>query len=131
MKGEDEIAINYAWDWFSYHASQRMIAFNFFLIIVGALGYGYLSCGDNSVKILICYAGIVISLAFLLLDFRNAELVDYGKNALCDLEKKNNMNIVRKDKEKKACCHFIITHALWLRLIEALTLIVFISRLLN
>lgn len=31
---------DYAWDWFAYHAGQRLTTFNFFLVIVGVLTVG-------------------------------------------------------------------------------------------
>jgi hypothetical protein len=39
--------LDYAWDWFKYHASQRLTAFNFFLIMVGFLLVGYAHAIDK------------------------------------------------------------------------------------
>lgn len=39
--GPSEIAYKYAWDWFSYHAAQRLTTFRFFLIIIGVVVVGY------------------------------------------------------------------------------------------
>ncbi len=36
-----EVRLTYAWNWFSYHAGQRLSAFNFFLVIVGVLTVGF------------------------------------------------------------------------------------------
>ena len=39
----DEKAQNYAWNWFEYHAGQRLTSFNYFLILIGVVVVGYLN----------------------------------------------------------------------------------------
>src|SRR5258708_34054824 len=42
-----DTTLTYAWNWFAYHASQRLQAFNFFLLILAALATGYLTALDK------------------------------------------------------------------------------------
>lgn len=51
----------YAWDWFSYHAAQRLIAFRYFLLIIGAISLGYLKCHENEwflLTLIVCCFGM-------------------------------------------------------------------------
>jgi hypothetical protein len=92
--------ITYAWNWFGYHASQRLQAFNFFLIIVAVLTSGYFTALDKDnayMQIAVGLAGMVISYGFLALDFRNAQLVDDARYALRNLERALEMDIHRSD----------------------------------
>ncbi len=38
--------LDYAWKWFEYHAGQRLVAFNFLLVLMGALSVGYYKAYD-------------------------------------------------------------------------------------
>src|SRR5258708_30186388 len=76
-----DTTLTYAWNWFAYHASQRLQAFNFFLLILAALATGYLTALDNDyglLQITIRVACILISFAFLAPDLRNQQLVTDG-----------------------------------------------------
>jgi len=44
---ELELALKYAWDWFNYHATQRLTAFRFFLIMLTAITGGYITALDK------------------------------------------------------------------------------------
>jgi hypothetical protein len=95
-----EARITYAWNWFEYHASQRLQAFNFFLVIVAVLTSGYFTAldRDNAImQIVVGIAGSVISYGFLALDFRNAQLVGDARHALRNLERALAMDIHRCD----------------------------------
>lgn len=84
-----DVQLRYAWDWFQYHAGQRLTAFNFFLILMGAVlvGYANAATGDSPVLgVTVAAIGLVVSAGFLAMDLRNAELVQYGRDALEDLE---------------------------------------------
>jgi hypothetical protein len=101
---EKEIAMNYAWDWFEYHASQRMTAFNYFCVLIGFAAAGYLKCLELAEKaeplgnqdktgyiwwlltIFIGLFGLLFSISFYLLDIRNLELVNCSSHALKVLE---------------------------------------------
>ncbi len=80
-----ELELRFAWEWFQYHASQRLTAFNFFLVIMGALVVGYSQAAARSSEILgvaLGLLGAIVSLAFWALDIRNQELVECGRSVL-------------------------------------------------
>mgnify|MGYP006898505592 CR=1 FL=1 len=79
------LAHEYAWNWFSFHAQQRLTLFNFSLVALGALAAGcvsafaqgwYLAAGLSAV-----FAGVV-AFAFLRLDRRNSELTKLAEDYL-------------------------------------------------
>jgi deoxyribose-phosphate aldolase len=125
---EKEKIYKYAWDWFHFHAKQRMVSFYYYLIIIGALSLTYvqLMCGDKP-KVLLAvavgYLGAIISIAFLVLDRRNRELVDDARNIFDELEKEppfNKYKIRGADKDReKLWWKFgdLLTHTTWLRVI--------------
>ncbi len=87
--GRKRSELDYAWGWFQYHASQRLTAFNFFLVIVGFLLVGYAQAVDHrwqAFGIALGAFGAVVALAFLALDVRNEELVLRGEDALHKME---------------------------------------------
>jgi hypothetical protein len=112
-------ALDYAWNWFEYHAHQRMTSFNFFLILAGVIVAGYLKCAELAQQAqsidegiiasqfwwLFCLAislfGILVSIAFWLLDIRNAELVNCGRNSLRKFENSLNITIREDDEGRK------------------------------
>lgn len=73
-------AREFAWNWFEFHASQRLTVFKFFMTAVGALigAFGALVLAANlrAALILPVVAGLTIftSLAFRRLDMRTTEL---------------------------------------------------------
>jgi hypothetical protein len=96
-------ALDYSWKWFSYHADQRLKAFNYYLVIVGVLVVGYLKCLELGLRwpaAVIAGFGAIVSLAFWILDIRNTELVNYGRAALEELEPKFNVAIRTEDKNR-------------------------------
>ncbi len=79
----------YAWNWFEYHAGQRLTAFRFFLVFLGALVVGFgagLRDGNVFFAQVVGWFGAFISLAFLILEIRNEQLVNVGRDALMHLE---------------------------------------------
>ncbi len=138
-----ETTLTYAWNWFAYHANQRLQAFNFFLLILAALATGYLTALDKDygpLQIAIGVAGILISFAFLALDFRNEELVTDGRRALRMLERALEIDIHRSDYRLNAGrplgellfgmslrrWPISIKHSDWLRRIERFALALFV-----
>lgn len=137
MTIEDDLAYKYAWNWFDFHAKQRMTTFYFFLVILGALGYAYIQLhGRECIPSWICFSiglsGAIVSFAFLMLEVRNTILVDDGREALDILEKGAPLNIfnirkndlIRFGKIKhldgdigwvKRASYVFTTHTLWLR----------------
>lgn len=90
MRSEKQLEIT--WKWFEFHANQRLIAFYYFLLITGALAFGYMQCLSNNNSQLalilpfISILSIFVSIAFLLLEVRNVELVNIGRESLRRLE---------------------------------------------
>lgn len=84
-----KLRADYAWKWFSFHATQRTTVFNFFLVSVGILAAAYgtlLANHQNLAAVFICALAIVNVIAFMGLDTRNRKLVKFGEDALKDLE---------------------------------------------
>jgi hypothetical protein len=66
--------LDHAWAWFALHAGQRMQLINYFIVAV-AFVTGAISAG-----------GIILCVAFELLDVRTRQLVRLGEQALISLE---------------------------------------------
>lgn len=99
-----DLEFKYAWDWFSYHARQRLTAFNFFLILMSAVVVGYTQAVNNDLPALgvtLGGLGAFVAVAFWAMDIRNEELVYCGRVALDQLEAKLAVSI-RKDDESRA-----------------------------
>ncbi len=101
MSNDDEVGcvtdltklrFEYAWKHFEYHARQRITMFNFFLIVTGIVANAYVRILDDGLLNLataISIIGIVISVGFFALDWRNTQLVHMGEAILNELEKDN------------------------------------------
>jgi hypothetical protein len=82
-------ALNHAWSWFEVHAVQRQNFVNFFLIAVAFLSAAYVGALTGKANYLAaadCLVGVVISLAFLLIDLRNRELIRASELPLMELQ---------------------------------------------
>ncbi len=122
---------SYAWNWFEYHAGQRISGFRFFLIFLCVLGVGfYVGVKDGYVVFAQVVAGFgaFMSLLFLLLEIRNEQLVNVGRNALLYIE--NNEEIMQRhpglhllsvDRGRNPW----LSHKYWFRATYVLTLILF------
>jgi hypothetical protein len=80
----------YAWDYFHYHASQRLTTFNFYIIIctLGATGY-VAAIKEERTEPFGIFMGlllIVLSFIFWKLDLRNKQLIENAEDALKHLE---------------------------------------------
>jgi hypothetical protein len=108
-----ELQFNYAWNWFQYHASQRLTAFNFFLILTsaGIVGYGN-AARDHSwgYAIAIAFVGLIVAVGFLAMDIRNTELVQCGRNALDELEKQLPLVDIRTADETRSTLQEVLNH---------------------
>lgn len=101
--GQREIEFKYAWEWFSYHARQRLTAFNFFLILMSAVVVGYTQAVNNdlpSLGAVLGALGTFVALAFWAMDVRNEELVCCGRAALDQLEDELRVSIRQQDNER-------------------------------
>ena len=125
---------NYVWEWFKYHAGQRMIAFNFFLIIMGALSLGYFTAiqyGFHLYATVVGLFGSLTAIAFSRLDKRNVDLVNIGRKALEDLEEKDSdyslvsekCKLLTCDKEQKSKN----THKRWFFILQLVLFILFLG----
>lgn len=86
--------LTYAWEWFKYHASQRVSMFNYFLIITGIFATAYFGLLKEGASELMIHGGRVLGIVgaltavgFIMLDVRNKALVDRGSAVLEQLEK--------------------------------------------
>jgi hypothetical protein len=82
----------YAWNYFAYHADQRMKAFHLYIILVSGISGGIVALvarsGNQSTKYSasLCFLMTFVSIMFCLLDHRNAELVKNGEAAVQKLD---------------------------------------------
>jgi hypothetical protein len=93
----------YAWDWFSYHAAQRMTSLNYFFVTVGIFAVAYSKCAEHGWRgfgCLIGGLGAMSSLAFWFLDVRNEELVNCGREALKKVEEELQMSLRTNDYDR-------------------------------
>lgn len=140
LKKEEEI--KYSWEWFKYHADQRLRAFYYYLIIIGALALGYLTAIQINEKLKQVYQvnkiipwlfflGFIVSIVFLFLEIRNVELVNIGRIKLQNLGLEVSINDANPEYtealEKTLPWKFILMlrllfkHEFLLRLIYVLT----------
>jgi len=122
----------YAWGWFEYHAGQRLVAFRFFLILLGVLVLGLgnsLKDGNLSLASAIAVAAAFISFAFLMLEIRNEQLVNVGRAALSKLEDSEDfkqapaeLKLFHADGKRPV----LVSHKLWFRLIYVVCIVVFL-----
>ena len=94
---EADPGLDHAWNWFQYHAAQRLTAFNFFLVLVGFLLVTYAQAvhyGWTQVGCAIGILGALVALAFWALDVRNEELILCGWTALSTMSDQASADIV-------------------------------------
>jgi|ERR1041384_948703 hypothetical protein len=63
-------------------ADIRMKNFNFFLIIMGAIMAAFVNVGRENARLVLGAVGVLVSLAFLLLEIRGRELLDAAQKEL-------------------------------------------------
>jgi len=100
---ELDLQLRYSWDWFAYHAQQRLTAFNFFLVLMGAVAVGYTQALTSDIPELGVAVGVLgafVALAFWAMDVRNAELVACGRAALDHVEAKLALSIGSEANER-------------------------------
>jgi hypothetical protein len=83
----DEIAKQareHAWNWFALHATQRMQAFNFFVVATAFLIAAYASLLDKepAAAAVLAIVGAWLAFWFNRLDARSRQLVEAGEDAL-------------------------------------------------
>ena len=99
----------------------RMKNFNFFLIIMGVVMTAYVNVGTENARLGLGAVGVLVSLAFLLLDLRGRELLDAAYKELTLRESALGISIrdaileARKGKFiKKAISHTFVYRAIYL-----------------
>jgi len=118
----------YAWNWFEYHAGQRLTEFRFFLIFFGALALGFrigLEDGNLIIARGICAFGVFVSFAFLMLDYRNEQLVNVGRDALMYLEQSNEPKLQLLNVDQHRSC-WLMSHGFWFKTIYVVCMVLFI-----
>ena len=84
------IRLQFAWNWFEFHAKQRMSLFNFFLIITGILANAYaiaINYHNNLLALAVCATGFVQSIGFIVFDIRSRQLTTYSEDIMEKLER--------------------------------------------
>lgn len=129
--------LDYAWRWFEYHAGQRMVAFRFFLILLAALVLGVTTAFKDREFFLVSMLaafGALVSFAFLMLEIRNEELVNVGRNALIHVEDADQslkatptLQLLHIDRNRNV----LISHKLWLRVIYLVCVVLFLIAAVN
>ena len=79
-KQEDvyNVARQYAWDWFAYHAGQRLAVFRFFLLLSAFISTGYVTAmvkQYHSISTILSIVLLISAFLFWRLDRRNLDLV--------------------------------------------------------
>jgi hypothetical protein len=112
-----DLRTRYAFDWFSFHATQRFAAFNFFLVALGAVTVAYATAVTDRSKALgvgIAVVLAVVSVAFFGIDLRNARIVEIARSELAKLEPELGVTITRTAESERK---LLKTHRFWLRAI--------------
>ncbi len=85
----------YVWDYFHYHASQRLTTFNFYIIICSLMATAYFTALKD---VRTAHLGIVLGLLILLLSFifwkldiRNRQMIENAEEALKCIESENTL----------------------------------------
>lgn len=76
------LALNYAGDWFHYHAQQRVQAFYLFLVVQSAVIVALATVYNGhkpQVASYVALLGALLTIPFWLLEIRNTELVNNGR----------------------------------------------------
>ncbi len=101
-----KLRYNYAWNWFDFHAKQRVSMFNYLLIITGIFANALISVIRTDfyyIAVALGILGIITCVAFFCLDIRNKQLVEMGEDVLLNIEEEifsEQFKIKRKEKPK-------------------------------
>ena len=84
-----KMQFDYAWKSFDFHAKQRTTIFNYFMVIVGILANALVTAYKEGYQALvypIALLGAATSVAFIVFDIRNRQLVRQAEDVLEKLE---------------------------------------------
>ena len=94
-KKEMEVSRTQAWNYFEYHATQRLTTFNFYLtlssLISSALFFSLNSANLFWISIFLGFLLIIFSFIFQKLDRRNRDLINGAEEALKYFEKETRL----------------------------------------
>jgi len=85
----EQDALSHAWEWFRYHADQRMTMVRFAITVIGGIGAGVGLFWKPETYLLACLSsifGAVVAYSALRIDRRTADLVKIGESALEHLQ---------------------------------------------
>lgn len=94
-KNADEVALEYGFKWFEFHAQQRTTTFNYYVIIYSGLAAAVSFLLKENIKlgsIVMSLLMVGVSVLFWQLDVRNRQLIDIGEAILSDSWRKNGLN---------------------------------------
>lgn len=86
-----KLQFDYAWNWFSFHADQRVKMFNFMLIVFGIFATAIVTAIDKHLAVgftaALSFIAATVAVVFVFLDWRNRELLRLAEELLTNLEK--------------------------------------------
>jgi phosphoglycolate phosphatase-like HAD superfamily hydrolase len=153
---DPEKQFDYAWNWFNYHANQRVEMFNYMFVGLGLFATAIASALDKHlpdfVLASLCILAGIVALIFALIDRRNEHLIGLGEEVLNELERtkifgRNNWIVSRSggvvpfgilsrqqhnDHGHGRCAMFIASawqgrHRIWLRAIAMILGVLFLA----
>lgn len=87
-----KLRLDFAWKHFEFHARQRTTMFNFFVIILGVVVTGFVAAvreeGVRYFAPYIALTGMFVSVAFLFLDIRNTQLLEFSERIIYEIERR-------------------------------------------
>ncbi len=89
-------ALEHAWNWFRYHAEQRLKVFQFFIAITGVIATGLgagLGQGLNFPVLVVAIFGMPLTVSFYRLDRRVSALIKIGEVAMRAEEMRLSINL--------------------------------------
>lgn len=108
MQQDSNNLLEHAWRYFELHANQRIIIFNYFLVVSGALSAGLATALQGSQRfsslgIMLGILLIVVSFVFWKLDQRVSYLIKHSESIITDLEQNltiKKAHVFRLEPEK-------------------------------
>ncbi|WP_352339515.1 hypothetical protein [Psychrobacter sp. 16-MNA-CIBAN-0192] len=104
---DSKVVIDHLWKYFTIHSQQRMMLFNFYIVICGvissAIGYSIQSTKDLiSLEVTLCILLTLFSFLFHKLDQRTSFLIKRSEEALASFENQFNttgINLFSNDND--------------------------------
>ena len=121
---------DYAWNWFEYHATQRLLAFRYYLIFLGILAVvinNGLENNNYTFVSAVATLGCFVTVAFFILEIRNEGLVNVGRKALREIENSSGypdndaLKLLHNDRKR----NILMSHKMWLRMIYIVSVFAF------